>query len=537
MVGACIVPIQLVHLDFSFMPGDLGDARFNNYVLEHGYRWLSVSEQSFWNAPFFYPAPNVISYSDNHLGTLPIYALFRFIKFDREMAFQLWMMVIFALNYFSCAWVLHKFHINGIGTAIGSFIFAFSMPVVASLGHIQVLPRFMIPLAFYFFFRFLEKKDNKSLVLSSLSVVYQFYCTIYMGMFLILGLAFLMLAYARINRSGLALGEITAGPTSSIVVPVAVASLSLVLLLPLMLPYYKTSQELGMRHWGSISCLLPRVQSYLLPAEGSLLWNWLVPLKDTFTGQTLRHQVEHHLFIGIIPLLAIVYLPFMHRRHREEPLLHTGMIFFLALTICFLSTLFIGNSHGNSLYQIVSYLPGFRSIRAIVRIMLMNLFFIAVIAGVVVSRISDLFQARSKRIAVIVFTFVLMCGVVLDQYVRPGYCYSKSDAIARSSMVEKLVLKKNPSSKVFIFMPVFKEEPYLIHLDAMLAAQNLNMATVNGYSGNFPPRYFAEFYENYSRCESLLKWKTFAMQQYGVNPFTGLVIVGGPECTESVHPN
>jgi hypothetical protein len=29
------------------IPGDLGDARFNMYVLEHGYRWLVHRDSSF----------------------------------------------------------------------------------------------------------------------------------------------------------------------------------------------------------------------------------------------------------------------------------------------------------------------------------------------------------------------------------------------------------------------------------------------------------------------------------------------------------
>ena len=51
------------------IPGNFDDARFNMYVVEHGYRWLIGLDKSFWSAPFFYPAQNVITYSDNHLGS------------------------------------------------------------------------------------------------------------------------------------------------------------------------------------------------------------------------------------------------------------------------------------------------------------------------------------------------------------------------------------------------------------------------------------------------------------------------------------
>ena len=42
------------------IPGGFDDARFNMYVLEHGYRWLTGLDKSFWSTPFFYPAQNVI---------------------------------------------------------------------------------------------------------------------------------------------------------------------------------------------------------------------------------------------------------------------------------------------------------------------------------------------------------------------------------------------------------------------------------------------------------------------------------------------
>src|SRR5260370_4192660 len=59
------------------IPGGFDEARFNMYVLKHGYRWLTGLDKSFWSAPFFYPAQNVITYSDNHLGSFLFYSVFR----------------------------------------------------------------------------------------------------------------------------------------------------------------------------------------------------------------------------------------------------------------------------------------------------------------------------------------------------------------------------------------------------------------------------------------------------------------------------
>src|SRR4051795_7155497 len=42
------------------MQSDWGDTRLNNYILEHGYRWLRgvPGHERFWSPPVFYPATN-----------------------------------------------------------------------------------------------------------------------------------------------------------------------------------------------------------------------------------------------------------------------------------------------------------------------------------------------------------------------------------------------------------------------------------------------------------------------------------------------
>jgi hypothetical protein len=45
--------VQSLGLNLSRMPGDLGDTRFNVYILEHFMKWISQTNQSYWDAPFF----------------------------------------------------------------------------------------------------------------------------------------------------------------------------------------------------------------------------------------------------------------------------------------------------------------------------------------------------------------------------------------------------------------------------------------------------------------------------------------------------
>ena len=113
--------------NFSTLPGSL-DTLFNRYVLEHGYLWLMGEEPSFWNAPFFYPAPLALAYSDCHAGNLPFYALFRIAGFTPDGALQCWILLQYLLNFAACVWMLRKLEFSPLAAAAGGYLFTFRYP-------------------------------------------------------------------------------------------------------------------------------------------------------------------------------------------------------------------------------------------------------------------------------------------------------------------------------------------------------------------------------------------------------------------------
>ena len=46
---------------FQNIQTDPGDTRFNNYVLEHGFQWISGNpvHKDFWSPPIFFPTKNI----------------------------------------------------------------------------------------------------------------------------------------------------------------------------------------------------------------------------------------------------------------------------------------------------------------------------------------------------------------------------------------------------------------------------------------------------------------------------------------------
>ena len=55
ILGMWLVVLRPLGPHMALVPGDLGDARFNNYILEHFFRWVTGATRDYWNAPFFFP--------------------------------------------------------------------------------------------------------------------------------------------------------------------------------------------------------------------------------------------------------------------------------------------------------------------------------------------------------------------------------------------------------------------------------------------------------------------------------------------------
>lgn len=454
------------------------------YVLEHGYRWLVRLDGSFWSAPFFYPAPNVIAYSDNHLGSFLFYSVFRILGAGRETAFQLWIISIFALNYFVTYFALkrQKFHL--IGATAGAYLFTFSLVMAVQLGHIQLAPRFMVPVAFWMAYVFVESGSIKSFVLLLAACAYQIYLGIYVGYFLILslGLFFVVLFIHRSRLRAIRSFIATRGVRNFCLKALGYASVCIgfvLVLVPLILPYYRAQQESGGRAWEEVAPMLPRWQSYLYGPE-SILWGRIMHF-----GDHLPMEQEHHIFFGFIPYFAILVFLYLFLRKRlplsERPLGIAMMSVLLGigvLTFCW---------RGFSLYHYVwTYLPGAGGIRAVTRIILVLMYPAAWILAATVSYFMDQqLVVRAHWIAGFAGMSILTL-VVADQDASVA-SMSKRESKTRVARLKATV--GHPKGSI-LWVSNRRGEFFIYRqLDAMLAAQDLGMNVVNGYSGLVPNNY------------------------------------------------
>src|SRR6478735_5455326 len=100
---AVVVSVVLLHHRVVFsglheLHGDPGDTRFNAYLLEHSWAFLTGRTPSFFDAPFFAPAKNVLAYSDLMIGSGFLYWPWRALGIDRDPAFALFCLGCTALD-------------------------------------------------------------------------------------------------------------------------------------------------------------------------------------------------------------------------------------------------------------------------------------------------------------------------------------------------------------------------------------------------------------------------------------------------------
>ena len=486
ILGMWLVIIRPLGAQLALVPGDLGDARLNNYVLEQFFHWVSGLTRDYWNATFFFPFQWTMAFSDNLLGSAPFYALFRWANLDQMSAFQGWYMLGCCLNYAAAGFVLGRLKLKPLAVGAGAFFFTFGLPLLAQENHAQLLYHFCIPLACFSLWKFYQAPGLKWLAALAFWTVWQFYLTIYMGVFLLLLLAALFVLLPFWVPSLTFRQRLTAWPQRLIkswtqanrtgrilaITTMVVMGLGLV---GLLWPYFHVYRLYHFsRGWAEVSRMLPRPQSYIL-ADNSQVWK-----TGSFPANVgLRH--EHQLFPGLAVLLLVLagIAGRFKTENRRLAWLHLG-----AALVLVLLTLDVD---GFSLYQWIWRIPGLNSIRAITRIMLVMMWPLSVFIAWAVDGFIQRFSQQRRWMQAAVY---LVVGLLVVESVFYNHTtYAKADSQARLDSLRQLIPASVPANPIlFAFISPQRTDPAK-EIDVMLLAQELGWATMNGYSGNFPPDY------------------------------------------------
>jgi len=508
------------------MPGDLADARLVNLFLEYNFLYLNGKIQSLWNLPFYYPFPYIGGFSETLIGASPLYIIARFFNNDPFGSFQIWFLCGYAVNYLASYYAFRRLGLNSISSSVGAFIFTFSLPTTAHAIHSQLHYRFGIPLSTVLFLEFLKNKDWRTFVYSNCWLVWQFFCSIYMGFFASIIIIAVFLAYIfssirlKHNLKNLFQEFKFSWSIQKYKIKILIfGSLILLTFLVILLftPYLIVNILYGFeRGWLEISTMLPRPQSYFL-ADSSYLykvWN-----SNVFDGLPMRW--EHQMFVGAATLSLILF-GFIIGNYKDDGITYNIMVGVIA--IVFLSTLYIG---GASVWYLFHKLPLFSSIRAVTRIDQALLFPMGFLAALAVHKMTIKYFWSSKATIVILLPLLL---------VEAGY--SNMVTSPKEEWIHRLESKKNTLPKTLeensILFFAQKNEPFVYEeIDSMWLSALNGLPTLNGYSGNHPPGYTMRFGNSCSelpkRIVSFLEFSDIKLNKNNYSTFIDKVIPVGFE--------
>ncbi len=463
---------QLVSTRFDAVPGDLGDSRFNAIVLEHGFRFLrgDAWHRVFWTPNWaFHPHKNVLAYSDNLLGTLPLYIAARAVGLGEMAAFNAWVVVLSVANFVSMALLLREAQVSRLGAAVGGFVFAFAMPRGEQLNHLQLFPQFFTPLCFLCL---LKMRSLRAWTVwgAVACAVLQLYAAVYVGWFLALALAIGAMVTAFLAAASRKFrGALWGGFKRLWLHVIGAALLGVAALLPMTIHYANAQAEVGRRKYGEMLPMLPRVASYFLPADYTLLYHsMMLKMKQ---GLPVAH--EHVMFAGFLVMACMVMLlAALLRASRTAHWWHWVLVAIWLTTVT--ATLFVNGSLWGTLHRVI---PGAGGIRAVSRIVMLQLLPLGAAAAWAVTGL----QRRLGFVVAALFAAL----VVLENSGAASYHFSARDHAARIDRI-KLQLASKQCDTFFL---TGTDEPYKVQLDAMWASLLSKVPTINGYSGNTPRRW------------------------------------------------
>ncbi len=445
---------------FKYIQTDPGDTRFNNYILEHIHLSIKNHFKNFFSPIFFFPNKNNLFYSDPQIFYYPFYGIFRFLGFEYDTSFQLFMLLSTALNFtlsFYLFQIIDK--TKPFFNSFGAFFFSSANMRISQIGHQQLLPNFYILLSFISFFLIYKnyKENSKiakifiliflfSIILQLWSGYYNFYSLFLYVLFLIF---FLFLFKRR---------EILEFIKKYYIFLI----LSFIFFIILIFPYYKATKkilkETGKWKIKEVYTLLPQIKSYFFMGEENLIYGKI----KLFKPPPASHEQRMGLgFITTILFLISIY------SLRKEFLIKLNIFIIL---VFFLLTFYIPPKF--TIWKIVyEILPGANALRAITRLNLILLLPISFILLTFLKKIKEKFS-------------ILLCLIIILEQVNKSHYYDKFSIRKEVDAIAEIA-KKNKLP--FYYSPLFCSNYFWKYqIDAMWASLLSGIPTINGYSGKYP---------------------------------------------------
>ena len=264
----------------SVLPNDPGDPALNTWILWWNTQTVPFSA-AWWNAPAFFPAPGVLSFSENLLGLSLISTPLHWLGVGPQAAYNVVFLLTFLFSAFGAYLLGYELTRRHDAAFIAGLLFGFAPYRIAHLPQIQSLASFPMPFALLGLHRYLQAPQPKWLALFAAGWLLQGLCNGYYLLFFSVFVGLWILWFASPWRH----------PRTFLSVSAAWA-LAALPMLPLLLRYRSVHTYFGFtRDLDTIREFSADVAGLVEASPHVALWGWLRPLGrgegELFAGVTI----------------------------------------------------------------------------------------------------------------------------------------------------------------------------------------------------------------------------------------------------------
>lgn len=145
------------------LPGDLGDPLLNAIILAWDADRLRESLRGLWDAPFFFPYPKTLTYSEHLLGIAVFVAPVSWLTANPLVAYNLAFVGSYALAGAGMYLLVRELTANRWASAIAGVAFAYSPYRADQISHLQVLMSGWMPVALWALHRYFRTGRRRAL--------------------------------------------------------------------------------------------------------------------------------------------------------------------------------------------------------------------------------------------------------------------------------------------------------------------------------------------------------------------------------------
>jgi hypothetical protein len=480
---------RMIFSGWNLIPGDKGDSRLLIFILEHWHRTFT-GQENWLDLKMFYPAKNILGYSDVlFLLALP-YSLFRLLGFDYFSSYQFVFIFMSTLGYV-CGYLMLRrvFKVNVYFSVLGAVLLVSLNSMQVQMGHGQLLGFYFYPLLILLFHSFLETKNKRSVIAFvvlgcfGLLLGFLFFTSYYPAWFFVfaLGLFGVVFFFSRVIRKTFDLKSLFQWLKETWPAMVVGIVAFFVAMVPFIITYLPIFKEGLQRDFGEVLTYTPHIRDVFNVSTGNEVWGALLQ-QWHFPFDGMETQMGFPPFGLLLLGLAILYLFVWSRKNQSSVQMLTVKLLVVVSFIIFGLAVQV---HGLSLWWFVWRLvPGAQALRALGRIFIVCDLIVAVVliyvADQIFGKVVKLGQKNSVPFWVISSALLLLPFLLVAEQANSGYYYKKDEQVAMLGRV-----KQPASCTSFYIIDHTKNTtrlPYIV-TDAFMIALKLHLELVNGYSG------------------------------------------------------